>query len=545
MSSFNFDKQDTILLHGGQEPDPTTGSRAVPIHQTTSYVFRDTDHARDLFALAEPGNIYTRIMNPTTDAFEQRVALLEDGSAAVATASGMAAITYSILNVASAGDEIVADSNLYGGTYNLFVHTLPRLGIKVHIVDGSDPEAIRSAINDKTKAVFGETITNPSLNVFDVETVAEIAHEHNIPLIIDNTFAPKFAKPFHWGADIIVHSATKWIGGHGTSIGGVVVDGGRFNWDNPKFPGFTEPDESYGGVCFKDLGAMAFALKLRVQLLRDTGAAISPHNAFLLLQGLETLHVRLERHNENALKTAKFLQNHPGVEWVNFPGLKNHPSHELANKYFTSGYGSIITFGIKGGLEAGKKLINNIELWSHVANVGDAKSLIIHPASTTHQQLDEAGLKKSGVTEELVRLAVGIEDIEDILGTLDAAIHHATGEASIEATDEDAVQWLFSSPFDRSEGLRQKTIAVNGSESLFERASQLSKNGYQVIKLADTADTEIDVIYTDTTINAETANKAKIIWTTEEITIPQTDAVIVSGKDFIDVAIKVKSGQPF
>ncbi|HLR23714.1 MAG TPA: O-acetylhomoserine aminocarboxypropyltransferase/cysteine synthase [Pseudogracilibacillus sp.] len=545
MSSFNFDKQDTILLHGGQEPDPTTGSRAVPIHQTTSYVFRDTDHARDLFALAEPGNIYTRIMNPTTDAFEQRVALLEDGSAAVATASGMAAITYSILNVASAGDEIVADSNLYGGTYNLFVHTLPRLGIKVHIVDGSDPEAIRSAINDKTKAVFGETITNPSLNVFDVETVAEIAHEHNIPLIIDNTFAPKFAKPFHWGADIIVHSATKWIGGHGTSIGGVVVDGGRFNWDNPKFPGFTEPDESYGGVCFKDLGAMAFALKLRVQLLRDTGAAISPHNAFLLLQGLETLHVRLERHNENALKTAKFLQNHPGVEWVNFPGLKNHPSHELANKYFTSGYGSIITFGIKGGLEAGKKLINNIELWSHVANVGDAKSLIIHPASTTHQQLDEAGLKKSGVTEELVRLAVGIEDIEDILGTLDAAIHHATGEASIEATDEDAVQWLFSSPFDRSEGLRQKTIAVNGSESLFERASQLSKNGYQVIKLADAADTEIDVIYTDTTINAETANKAKIIWTTEEITIPQTDAVIVSGKDFIDVAIKVKSGQPF
>src|SRR5699024_3636921 len=430
MSSFNFDKQDTILLHGGQEPDPTTGSRAVPIHQTTSYVFRDTDHARDLFALAEPGNIYTRIMNPTTDAFEQRVALLEDGSAAVATASGMAAITYSILNVASAGDEIVADSNLYGGTYNLFVHTLPRLGIKVHIVDGSDPEAIRSAINDKTKAVFGETITNPSLNVFDVETVAEIAHEHNIPLIIDNTFAPKFAKPFHWGADIIVHSATKWIGGHGTSIGGVVVDGGRFNWDNPKFPGFTEPDESYGGVCFKDLGAMAFALKLRVQLLRDTGAAISPHNAFLLLQGLETLHVRLERHNENALKTAKFLQHHPGVEWINFPGLKNHPSHELANKYFTSGYGSIITFGIKGGLEAGKKLINNIELWSHVANVGDAKSLIIHPASTTHQQLDEAGLKKSGVTEELVRLAVGIEDIEDILGTLDAAIHHATGEAS-------------------------------------------------------------------------------------------------------------------
>ena len=304
MSEFKFQKDDTILLHGGQEPDPVTGSRAVPIHQTTSYVFRDTDHAKNLFALTESGNIYTRIMNPTTDAFEQRVALLEDGAAAVATSSGMAAITYAILNVASAGDEIVADSNLYGGTYNLFVHTLPRFGINVKIVDGTDPEAIKAAITDKTKAIFGETITNPSLNVFDIETVADIAHDHGIPLIIDNTFAPKFAKPIQWGADIVVHSATKWIGGHGTSIGGVVVDGGRFNWDNEKFPGFTEPDESYGGVRYADLGSVAFAIRLRVQLLRDTGASISPHNAFLLLQGLETLHVRLERHNENEIGRA-------------------------------------------------------------------------------------------------------------------------------------------------------------------------------------------------------------------------------------------------
>src|SRR5699024_3720098 len=460
MSSFNFDKQDTILLHGGQEPDPTTGSRAVPIHQTTSYVFRDTDHARDLFALAEPGNIYTRIMNPTTDAFEQRVALLEDGSAAVGVASGMAAITYSILNVASSGDEIVADSNLYGGTHNLFEHTLPRFGIKVHLVDSTKSEEVKAAITDKTKAVFAETITNPSLNVTDIETISDIAHERHIPLIVDNTFAPKFAKPLQWGADIVIHSATKWIGGHGTSIGGVVVDGGRFDWANGNFPDFTEPDESYGGVRYADLGPVAFATRLRVQLLRDIGAALSPHNAFAFLQGLETLHVRIERHNENALQVAHFLEKHPQVEWVNFPGLKNHPSHELAKKYFSSGFGSVITFGIKGGLEAGKKLINNIELWSHVANVGDAKSLIIHPASTTHQQLSEEALEESGVSEELVRLAVGLEDIDNIIATLDSAIQIATGEGVIEQTEADAIEWLFHSPFDRSAGLRQKVIAV-------------------------------------------------------------------------------------
>lgn len=542
MSKFQFQKQDTILLHGGQEPDPVTGSRAVPIHQTTSYVFRDTDHAKNLFGLTETGNIYTRIMNPTTDAFEQRVALLEDGTAAVATASGMAAITYAILNVASAGDEIVADSNLYGGTYNLFVHTLPRFGINVKIVDGTDHDALKEAINDKTKAIFGETITNPSLNVFDIEAVADIAHDHGIPLIIDNTFAPKFARPIQWGADIIVHSATKWIGGHGTSIGGVVVDGGRFNWDSDKFPGFTEPDESYGGVKFADLGPVAFALRLRVQLLRDTGAAISPHNAFLLLQGLETLHVRLERHNNNALEVAKYLDAHPAIDWVNFPGLKDHPSHELANKYFSSGYGSVITFGIKGGFEAGKKLINNIELWSHVANVGDAKSLIIHPASTTHQQLSAEDLEKSGTTEELVRLSVGIESLDDILQTLDEAINVATGIKTIDTTEDDAITWLFSSPFDRSEGLRQKTIAVLGSDALLEKVSQLSKSGYNIVRFNDHQEDVIDAVVTDESIQQHDYNNAKIIWTEQNVGPDsyKESSILVSGKDIVEQALRVR-----
>ena len=544
MSKFEFQKDDTILLHAGQEPDPVTGSRAVPIHQTTSYVFRDTDHAKNLFGLAEAGNIYTRIMNPTTDAFEQRVAALEDGTAAVATASGMAAITYAILNVASAGDEIVADSNLYGGTYNLFVHTLPRFGINVKIVDGSDPNAIKNAITDKTKAVFGETITNPSLNVFDIETIANIAHEHGIPLIIDNTFAPKFAKPIQWGADVVVHSATKWIGGHGTSIGGVVVDGGRFNWDNDKFPGFTEPDSSYGGVRFADLGPVAFALRVRVQLLRDTGASISPHNAFLLLQGLETLHVRLDRHSNNAIKVAEYLQAHPAVEWVNFPGLQDHPSHDLANKYFSSGYGSVITFGIKGGLEAGKTLIDNIELWSHVANVGDAKSLIIHPASTTHQQLSEEELAKSGTTVELIRLSVGIESIDDILKTLDAGLEKATGIKTIDTSNEDAIQWLLSSPFDRSEGLRQKTIAVSGSESLFIKAQTLVASGYNIVQLGATEEEEIDAIVTDGTVDQSYFAAAKIIWT-EQTTSEQVNgsAVIVSGKDLLEEAFRIRQNK--
>src|SRR5690625_690655 len=542
MSKFEFQKDDTILLHAGQEPDPVTGSRAVPIHQTTSYVFRDTDHAKNLFGLAEAGNIYTRIMNPTTDAFEQRVAALEDGTAAVATASGMAAITYAILNVASAGDEIVADSNLYGGTYNLFVHTLPRFGINVKIVDGTDPEAIKAAITDKTKAIFGETITNPSLNVFDIETVADIAHDYGIPLIIDNTFAPKFAKPIQWGADIVVHSATKWIGGHGTSIGGIVVDGGRFNWDNEKFPGFTTPDETYGGVRYADLGPIAFAIRLRVQLLRDTGASVSPHNAFLFLQGLETLHVRIERHNDNAIKVAEYLRNHPAVEWVNFPGFEDHPSHELANKYFSSGYGSIVTFGIKGGLEAGKKLIDSIDLWSHVANVGDAKSLIIHPASTTHQQLSPEDLKKSGVSEELVRLAVGTESIDDIIGTLDAALEKATGVKTVEESDEDVAGWIFSSPFDRTDGLRQKTIVVASSPALVTDVRSLAERGYNVVTLEESADVDVvDVLVTDGDVAAEyvqalTAKGLRVVWAEDGASIDGFDGVVVQGKSFIDTA---------
>lgn len=541
MSHFQFEKTDTNLLHGGQEPDPTTGARALPIYQTTSYVFNDTDHAKNLFALAEPGNIYTRIMNPTTDAFEQRVALLEDGAAAVATASGMAAITYAILNVANSGDEIIADSNLYGGTYNLFVHTLPRFGITVKLVDGTDPEAIKAAITDKTKAIFGETITNPSLNVFDIETVANIAHDHGLPLIIDNTFAPKFAKPIQWGADVVVHSATKWIGGHGTSIGGIVVDGGRFNWDSDKFPGFTEPDESYGGVRFADLGPMAFALRLRVQLLRDTGASISPHNAFLLVQGLETLHVRIKRHNENALKVAEYLQAHPGVEWVNFPGLKEHPSHDLANKYFSSGYGSVITFGIKGGLEAGKTLINNIELWSHVANVGDAKSLIIHPASTTHQQLSPEALEQSGVPEELVRLAVGIEDIDNILQTLDAGLEKATGIKTIDTTTETAIEWLLSSPFDRTDGLRQKTIAVHGSDELANKVATLAASGYKIVSLTDSEEETIDAVVTDGEIDIEACKDANIIWSEKATSKLESDkAVIIEGKDIVSEAIRIR-----
>ncbi|WP_164667507.1 PLP-dependent aspartate aminotransferase family protein [Virgibacillus doumboii] len=491
MSNFHLQNQETQLLHGGQEPDPTTGSRAVPIYQTTSYVFKDTEHAQNLFGLKEPGNIYTRIMNPTVDAFEQRISLLEDGVAAVATSSGMSAITLAILNLAASGDEIIADSNLYGGTYNLFANTLPRYGIDVKQVDGTDLDSIRCAITDKTKAIFGEIITNPSLNVLDVEAVAGIAHDNGIPLIIDNTFAtPYVTKPLSWGADIVVHSATKWIGGHGTAIGGVVVDGGRFNWGNGKFPGFTEPDASYNGLRYVDVGPAAFATKLRVQLLRDIGACLSPQNAFLLLQGLETLHLRIERHNKNAEEVAAFLQSHPAVEWVNYPGLSDHPSHNLAKKYLQNGYGSIITFGIKGGRDAGRKLIDGITLWSHVANVGDAKSLIIHPASTTHQQLSDEDLVKSGVSEELVRLSIGLESTKDILADLDQAIAKASGEKiTIQQTDDDAINWLLSSPFDRgSEGIRKKTIAVIGLEdsnsSFYKRTKQLQQLGFQVVPVS-------------------------------------------------------------
>lgn len=421
-------KFDTLQVHAGQIPDPTTGSRAVPIYQTTSYVFKDSEHAANLFALKESGNIYTRIMNPTSDVFEQRVAALEGGKAALAVASGSAAITYSILNIAGVGDEIVSASTLYGGTYNLFSTTLPRLGIKTVFVDSDDPENFRKAINEKTKALYIETIGNPGINLIDIEKVAEIAHENKIPLIIDNTFGtPYLIKPIEFGADIVVHSATKFIGGHGTSIGGIIVDSGNFDWaGSDKFPGLTEPDPSYHGIKYVEaVGPIAYIIKARVQLLRDTGAAISPFNSFLFLQGLETLSLRVERHVSNTIKIVEFLQNHPWVSWVNYPSLKGNKYYELAQKYLPKGAGSIFTFGIKGGVEAGKKFIDSLEIFSHVANVADAKSLVIHPASTTHAQLSEEDQKAAGVTPDMIRLSIGIEDVEDLIYDLDQALNKA------------------------------------------------------------------------------------------------------------------------
>lgn len=416
---------ETLAVHAGQEIDPTTLSRAVPLYQTTSYGFRDAEHAANLFALKEFGNIYTRLMNPTTDVFEQRLAALEGGAGALATASGQSAISFSILNIAGAGDEIVSSASLYGGTYNLFSTTLPKLGIKVNFVNSDDPENFRAAITDKTKALYAETIGNPQGNVLDIEKVAAIAHEHGIPLIVDNTFpSPYLLRPIEHGADIVVHSATKFIGGHGTSIGGIIVDGGKFDWKaSGKFPGLTEPDPSYHGVVYTEaVGPIAYIIKARVQLLRDLGAAISPFNSWLLLQGLETLHLRLERHSENALKVAQYLEAHDDVEWVSYAGLQSHPSYELAQKYLPKGQGAILTFGIKGGAAAGVKVIENVKLFSHLANVGDSKSLIIHPASTTHQQLSVEEQKAAGVTPELLRLSIGTESIDDILYDLEQAI---------------------------------------------------------------------------------------------------------------------------
>lgn len=416
---------ETIAVHAGQEIDPTTMSRAVPIYQTTSYGFKDTDHAANLFALQEFGNIYSRIMNPTNDVFEKRVAELEGGAAALATASGQAAITFSILNIAGAGDEIVSASSLYGGTYNLFAITLPKLGITVKFVDPSDPENFRAALTDKTKAVYAESLGNPRGDVLDVEAVAKIAHDHGVPLIVDNTLpSPYLYRPIEHGADIVVHSATKFIGGHGTSIGGIIVDGGKFDWKaSGKFPGLTEPDPSYHGAIYTEaVGPIAYVIKARVQLMRDMGAAISPFNSFMLLQGLETLHLRMERHSENALKVAQYLEKHEAVESVNYPGLPSHPSYDKAQKYMPKGQGAILTFEIKGGVEAGKKLINSVKLFSHLANVGDSKSLIIHPASTTHSQLTGEKLESTGVKPGMVRLSVGTEHIDDILSDLVQAI---------------------------------------------------------------------------------------------------------------------------
>jgi O-acetylhomoserine (thiol)-lyase len=419
---------DTLAIHAGQQPDPTTGARAVPIYQTTSYCFKDTEHAARLFALQEFGNIYSRIMNPTNDVFEKRMAALEGGVGALATSSGQAAETLAILNITSAGQEIVSSQSLYGGTYNLFHHTFPKLGITVRFVDPSDPENFRRAINDKTRAVFAEVLGNPKLDILDIEAVAKVCHDAGVPLIIDNTLAtPYLCRPIEWGADIVIHSATKFIGGHGTSIGGVIVDSGKFNWANGRYPELTEPDPSYHGIRYVDaFGEAAFIVKVRVQMLRDIGACMSPFNAFLFLQGLETLSLRMERHSSNALAVAKWLKEHPKVSWVNYPALPDHPTYHLCSKYFPRGAGAILGFGIKGGQEAGRRFINSLKLFSHLANVGDAKSLAIHPATTTHQQLTPEEQEATGVTPDFVRLSIGIEDVRDIIADLDQALAAAT-----------------------------------------------------------------------------------------------------------------------
>jgi len=415
---------DTLALHAGQQPDPTTGARAVPIYATTSYQFQDTEHAARLFGLQEFGNIYTRIMNPTTDVLEQRIAALEGGVGALALASGQAAETLAILNIAGAGDNIVASTDLYGGTYNLFKHTLSKLGITTTFVDARDFEGFEKAINDRTKAFFLEFIGNPKLDILDLERIAAIAHAKGVPVIVDaTTVTPALARPFEWGADIIIHSATKYIGGHGTSIGGLIVDSGKFDWSNGRFPEFTEPDPSYHGIVYTQaFGPLAYILKARVQGLRDTGAAISPFNSFLLLQGLETLSLRMERHSQNALAVAKFLQEHEKVAWVNYPGLPNSPSYALAQKYLPKGQSGIVGFGVKGGRAAGKTFIESLKLFSHLANIGDAKSLAIHPATTTHSQLTPEEQVLTGVTDDYIRLSVGIETIDDIIADLEQAL---------------------------------------------------------------------------------------------------------------------------
>jgi O-acetylhomoserine (thiol)-lyase len=424
---------DTLALHAGQEtPDPATGARAVPIYQTTSYVFRDTNHAADLFALRAFGNIYTRLMNPTTDVFEKRIAALEGGSGALAVASGMAAITLGLLAITQVGDEIVAGNNLYGGTYQLFHYTFPKLGRKVTFVDSGDPGAFAAAITDRTRAVYAETIGNPKVDVPDFEAIAAIAHGAGIPFVVDNTVGVGLVRPLDYGADILTTSATKFIGGHGTTLGGIIVDGGKFDWGNGKFPEFTEPDPGYHGVKFWEsfgnvpgMGNIAFALRTRVIWLRDLGPALSPFAAFQLLQGVETLGLRQRQHSANALEVARFLQDHPLVAWVNYPGLPDHPSHGLATKYLKGHYGALMGFGIKGGLAAGKRFIESVKLLSHLANIGDAKSLVIHPASTTHQQLTPAEQEATGVTADFLRLSVGIEDVEDIKADIDQALKKA------------------------------------------------------------------------------------------------------------------------
>ena len=419
-------KVETLALHGGQSADPTTGARAVPVYQTTSYQFKSTEHAANLFGLREFGNIYTRLMNPTTDVLEQRISLMEGGVGALAVASGQSAITLSILNIAQAGDEIVSADNLYGGTYNLFHYTFARLGIKVNFVQSNDLDAFQKAITPKTKAIYAESIGNPKLDIADLEGISKIAHKNGIPFVLDNTISPYILRPIDHGVDIIVYSATKFIGGHGTSLGGVIVDSGKFDWTNGKFPLIADPEPSYHGLNFvealRPIGNIAYILKARVTLLRDLGPALSPFNSFLFLQGLETLHLRMPRHSTNALGVAKYLKRHSKVSWVNYPGLDDSPEKERAQKYLRYGAGAILGFGIKGGREAGKKFIDSIQLISHLANVGDAKSLAIHPASTTHQQLSPEEQLATGVTPDFIRLSIGIEHVDDIIADVEQAL---------------------------------------------------------------------------------------------------------------------------
>jgi len=416
-------KTESLVLHGGQDPDPTTGARAVPIYQTTSYQFKDTDHAANLFGLREFGNIYTRIMNPTNDVLEKRMALIDGGIGALAVSSGQSATTLALLNIAKAGDEIVSMDNLYGGTYNLFHYTFPRMGIEVKFIKSNDLDSLNKAIKEKTKAVYAESIGNPKLDVADLEGIAKVAHSNGIPFVLDNTVSPYLLKPFDHGVDITIYSATKFIGGHGTSIGGIIVDSGKFDWTSGKFPLITEPDPSYHGLNFHDaLGSQAYIIKARVTLLRDLGPAMSPFNAFLFLQGLETLHLRMPRHSENAYAVAKYLEKHPKVAWVNYPGLTTSPEYERVQRYLKKGAGAIIGFGIKGWAEAGKRFINSLKLISHLANIGDAKTLAIHPATTTHQQLSEKEQLATGVTPDFIRLSIGIEHIDDIIADIEQAL---------------------------------------------------------------------------------------------------------------------------
>lgn len=421
MADYKF---DTLSLHAGHTPDKETNSRAVPIYQTTSYVFNSTEHAANLFALKEFGNIYTRLMNPTTDVLEKRIAALEGGVAGLAFASGMAAITAAVATIAQAGDEIVAASNLYGGTVTLFGHTLPRLGINVKFVDAKNPENFKKAITPKTKALYAETIGNPELNVLDIEAVAKIAHDAGIPLIIDATATtPYLLRPIDYGADVVIHSLTKYIGGHGTSLGGIIVDSGKFNWNSPKFPLLSQPDAAYHNLNFAEaLGNLAYIIKARVAWLRDTGAALSPFNSFLIIQGIETLSLRVQRHSDNALAVAKYLEKHPKISWVNYPKLEKSESYILAKKYLPKGAAGLLGFGIKGGAAAGEKFINSVKLLSHLANIGDSRSLVIHPWTTTHQQLSDKEKKEAGISEDFIRLSVGIEDVEDIIADIEQAL---------------------------------------------------------------------------------------------------------------------------